>query len=179
MTSIVIESLLKSLNKVSIMKKFLFTFAFFFGLSAIITAQNTPEALGQAVIQSFIDKDENAFYQLIPTCDQIVSYIKEINLPLNDDEMKSFEASCPTSTASFKDVYANNYKTGIQRGIDWNNVVIDEVSASSQKADEFEFDITSVNIVAHYDDRLIEITIKNAFAVNGSWKLNDKVEFSF
>ena len=75
--------------------------------------------------------------------------------------------------------YVKNYKTGIQRGIDWNNVIIDEVSASSQKADEFEFDVTSVNIIAHCDDRLIEITIKNAFAVNGSWKLNDKVEFSF
>ena len=161
------------------MKRTLFTLAFFFGLNAIITAQATPEELGKAVIQSFIDKDENAFYQLIPTCDQIVSYIKTINLPLSDDEMKSFEATCPNSTASFKSVYVNNYKTGIQRGIDWKNVIIDEVSASSQKADEFEFDVTSVNIIAHYEDRLIEITIKNAFAVDGSWKLNDKVEFSF
>ena len=161
------------------MKKCLFFFIFFLGLNTITTAQSTPEALGQAVIQSFIDKDENAFYQLIPTCDEIVTYIKAIQLPLSDDEMKSFEASCPTSTASFKNVYANNYKTGIQRGIDWRNVVIDEVSSSSQKADEFEFDVTSVNIIAHCDDRLIEITIKNAFAVDGSWKLNDKVEFSF
>jgi hypothetical protein len=162
-----------------IMKSILFSLIFFLGLSTITTAQTSPEELGQAVIQSFIDKDENAFYQLIPTCEEIVSYIKEINLPLNDDEMQSFQASCPVSTASFKSVYVKNYKTGIQRGIDWNNVIIDEVSASSQKADEFEFDVTSVNIIAHCDDRLIEITIKNAFAVNGSWKLNDKVEFSF
>ena len=161
------------------MKSILFTFAFFFGLNAINTAQNTPEALGQAVIQSFIDKDENAFYLLIPTCAEIISYIKEIKLPLNEDEMQSFEASCPTSTASFRSVYVNNYKTGVQKGIDWKNVIIDEVSASSQKADEFEFDVTSINIIAHSDDRLIEITIKNAFAVDGSWKLNDKVEFSF
>lgn len=161
------------------MKKTLFTLALICGLNAIITAQATPEELGKAVIQSFIDKDENAFYQLIPTCDEIVSYIRTINLPLTDDEMKSFEASCPNSTANFKSVYSNNYKTGVQRGIDWENVIIDEVSSVSQKADEFEFDVTSVNIIAHYEDRLIEITIKNAFAVNGSWKLNDKVEFSF
>ena len=80
-----------------IMKSILFSLIFFLGLSTITTAQTSPEELGQAVIQSFIDKDENAFYQLIPTCEEIVSYIKEINLPLNDDEMQSFQASCPVS----------------------------------------------------------------------------------
>lgn len=161
------------------MRKILFTLALFLGFNVVTLAQATPEELGKAVIQSFIDKDENAFYELIPTCDEIVTYIKTINLPLSDDEMQSFEATCPNSTASFKKVYVNNYKTGIQRGIDWNNVIIDEVSSSSQKAEEFEFDVTSVNIIAHYEDRLIEITIENAFVVNGAWKLNDKVEFSF
>ncbi len=161
------------------MKNLLFTLALFLGFNAITSAQSTPEELGKAVIQSFIDRNENAFYQLIPTCDQIVSYIRAINLPLSDDEMKSFQASCPTSTSAFRDIYVKNYKNGVQKGIDWNKVVIDEVSATSQKAEGFDFSVTSVNIIAHCNDNLIEITISNAFVVNGAWKLNDKVEFSF
>lgn len=170
----------KHLSKQSrIMKQILFTIAMLLSICSSSIGQNTPEELGNSFIQSFIDKDQTSFNQLIPTCDEIISYIKAIKLPLSEAEMSSFETNCPTMTESFKNVFVNNYKKGVQSGIVWKDVVIDEVAAVSTKADEFEFNITTVNIVAHYNDRMIEISIKNAFSVDGKWKVDDKVVFSF
>ncbi len=161
------------------MKQILFTIAMLFSICASSTGQSTPKELGNTFIQSFIDKDQASFNELIPTCDEIIAYIKAIKLPLSEAEMTSFETNCPAMTESFKNVFVENYKKGVQSGIVWKDVVVDEVAATRTKADEFEFDITTVNIVAHYGDRMIEISIKNAFAVDGKWKVDDKIVFSF
>lgn len=155
----------------------LFVLACSLGHSAI--AQNTPEDLGRKLIQSFIHQEEGEFYNLIPTCDEIMIYIKDIQLPLTDEDVVSFKSSCPVMTTQFKDVYLENYKGGLRRGIVWSEVEIDEITSSRFQVDGFSFEMTRVNIVAHYEDKLIEITINNVFQANGLWRLNDDVVFEF